>query len=334
MSLRWGAVGTGTISRSVIPDLQSCEGNEVVAVHSRDLEKAHAFADDFGIPAWTGDFSALLADPTIDAVYIATPYAHHYLMARQALEAGKHVLVEKPIAMNAGQAADLFTTAAERGLFLMEAMWMKFNPAFRRMHDEIRNGSIGGVRSLRAAFSIPIPDDGGSRWDMRRSGGALLDQGIYPVTLAHSIFGSPTSMSVRGTVRPDGVDLAEHYTLEFEDGKFAQCSNAMTEFADLSASVSGTAGWLTLPAPFWATVSLEIHAGSPAVIFRPVEPIDLGREGNGYVPMLREVAAAIEEGLVQHPVHTAADTISVLRTLDAIRDQLTIADVAVSHQPR
>jgi predicted dehydrogenase len=323
MSIRWAAIGTGTISRSVIPDLSSCVGNDVRVVHSRDAAKAQAFAEEFGIPSATGEYQAILGDPSIDAVYIATPYAQHYVMTRQAILAGKHVLVEKPMAMNRAQVSDLFALASEHGVFLMEAMWMKFNPAFRRLHEEIQNGRIGDVRSLRAAFSVPIPDDGGSRWDMSMSGGALLDQGIYPVTLAHSLFGAPASVVAAGDVRVDGVDLAEHYTLEFGEGRFAQCSSAMTEFADLSAAVSGTEGWLTLPSPFWATTSIEIHAGGTREIFYPVAPINLDREGNGYVPMLREVAEMITGGQLEHPVHTRDDTVEVFRTLDTIRHQIT-----------
>ena len=319
---RWAAVGTGTISRSVVPDLQSCPGATVVTVHSRDGAKAAGFAKEFGIPAATSDYAALLADPEIDAIYLATPFATHHAMTRQALLAGKHVLVEKPIAMTAAQAAELFELAAERGRFLMEGMWMKFSPAFRRLHEEIAAGTIGEPRTLLGGFGIPFPDDGGSKWDVTRSGGALLDQGIDPLTLAHSIFGPPSSLAATGTVRPDGLDVSERITLEYSGGRSAQTTVSMAEFTDCSASVGGTGGWLTLPAPFWATTDLEIHAGSAQRIFGTPDVAAHPREGNGYVPMLRAVIDAIDGGLVEHPAHPAQDTVAVFEVMDAVLTQL------------
>ena len=315
---RWAVVGTGTISESVVPDLMSCPGAEVGLVHSRDGAKAARFADRFGVPSSTADYEAVLADDSIDAVYLATPFATHHAMARAALVAGKHVLVEKPMAMDAAEVADLFAVAAVQRRFLMEAMWMKFSPAFRRLHAEIAAGTIGEPRNLRAGFALPFPDDGGSRWDVTRSGGSLLDQGIYPVTLAHSVFGAPSTVHAGGTVRPDGLDLAEHVTLEFDNGRFAQLVSGMTEFADCSAAVGGTSGWLTLTAPFWATTDVEVHAGSFRKIFRSPELIEHERQGNGYVPMLPAVVEAIDAGLLQHPAHTADDTVAVFSTLDAV----------------
>lgn len=325
---RWAAIGTGTISRSVVPDLQGCEGVELVIVQSRDGEKAARFAEEFGIPASTDDYDAVLADPTIDAIYLATPFATHHAMTRAAILAGKHVLVEKPMTMNAVEGAELFALAAEHGVFVMEAMWMKFSPVFVRLQEEIAQGTIGEPRNLRASFGIPFPerDDTtgvtSSKWDVARSGGALLDQGIYPITLAHTVFGEPVGVHAAGTVRADGLDVAEHFTLEYADGRYAQCASSMSEFAELTASVGGERGWLTLTPPFWATTDLEIHAGGMRQIFREPDVATFAREGSGYVPMLRAVIAAIAEGAIEHPVHTAADTIAVLRTIDDIFTQI------------
>ena len=320
---RWAAVGAGTISRSVVPDLQTCEGAEVVIVQSRDPEKAARFAEEFGVPASTGDYEAILADPTIDAIYLATPFATHHSMTRAALLAGKHVLDKKPIAMDAAEAADLFALAAERRLFLMEAMWMKFSPVFVRLQEEIAKGTVGEPRNLRATFAIPFPDTGdSSKWDVTRSGGALLDQGIYPVTLAHSVFGEPDGVHAVGSVRADGLDVAEHFTLEFADGRFAQCASSMGEFGELTASIGGKAGWLTLQPPFWATSEIEVRAGGMRQIFHTPDRLVCPTEGNGYVPMLRAVVAAIADGLIEHPVHTREDTLAVFRTIDEIFRQI------------
>jgi predicted dehydrogenase len=320
--LRWAVVGTGKISSSVVPDLRSCEGMEVTTVYSRDAEKAKAFARAHGIPSSTNDYASLLADPSIDVVYLATPFASHHFMAAQALRAGKHVLVEKPIALNAAQAEDLFKLAASENRFLMEAMWTKFNPAFRHMVDLVESGAIGEPRSVRAAFGIPVPDDGGSKWDPARSGGALLDQGIYTVVLAQTLLGVPTEIHASGRTRSDGLDLEQHFTMEFSEGRYAQCASALTEFTDLSASISGTRGWISIPAMFWGSTSLRLHNRSWQRITSEPEHIEFECEGNGYVPMLRAVGEAIDERLLEHPLHSGSNTVAIFRTLDAIRGRL------------
>lgn len=330
---RWAAVGTGAISRSVVPDIQACEGVEVAVVHSRDAEKAARFAAEFGIDRSTDDYEGLLIDDTIDVVYLATPFVTHHRMARAALEAGKHVLVEKPITMTSADAADLFDVAAAHDVFLMEAMWMKFSPAFLRLKKEIADGAIGQPRNLRASFCIPFPEDVyGSKWDLSRSGGALLDQGIYPITLAQSVFGEPIGVTASGTARADGLDVAEHFTLEFSDGRFAQCSSSMGEFSELTASVGGETGWLTLTPPFWGTTDLEVHARSPHQIFRAPELIEYPREGSGYRPMLRAVRDAISAGLTQHPAHTADETIAAMRTIDQVFLKLGLSPLRITKE--
>lgn len=320
--VRWAAIGTGTISRTVVPDMQSVAGVDVVVVQSRDPEKAAQFAAEFGIGRSTGDFDEVIHDEGVDAVYLATPFALHFEMARRALEAGKHVLVEKPMALDSTEAEELFAVARSHNVFLMEAMWMKFSPIFRSLQEHLREGVIGDPRNLRASFGIPLPDTTGSRTDLARSGGALLDQGIYPVTLAHAVFGEPENVIASGTVRDDGLDFAAHYTFEYSDGRYAQGSSSMTEFTELTASVAGTQGWLTLAAPFWATTDMKVHAGDLRRVFREPGHVTLPREGHGYVPMIREVMEALASGLIEHPVHTAEDTIAVFRTLDKIFAQI------------
>lgn len=330
--LRWAIAGAGTISRSIVPDLQLIPGNHVDIVFSRDRANAARFAKEFGLTRWTDDFASLIRDPGVDVLYLATPFATHAALAREALLAGKHVIVEKPMALNAAEVEDLFDLADRQGLFLMEAMWMKFNPAFRHLFELLDSGLIGQPSSLRAGFGFPLIADGGSRWDVARSGGTLLDQGIYPVTLAHAIFGTPTGIHASGRLREDGLDFAEHFTLDFKDGQFAQCASSMTEFVDPSASVSGSLGWITLPGMFWTSTTLLIHAGSWARMFAP-EPMEHDREGNGYVPMLRAAGEAIRSGATQHPIHPRSDTVAVFRTLDTISRQVKESAASLGSTP-
>ncbi|WP_238441334.1 Gfo/Idh/MocA family protein [Frankia sp. AgW1.1] len=321
----WAIVGTGQISHTVVPDLQRCEGAEITLVYSRDGLKAQEFAAEHGIAASTSDFEAVINDPLIDVIYLAAPISTHVELTRRALTAGKHVLVEKPMATNARDAAALFDTAREHHVFLMEGMWMKFNPAFQHLLQEIRGGRIGEVTAARASYGMPFPKEFASKWDPQRSGGALLDQGIYPLTFAYCALGAHSSVAAAGTLLDNGLDTTEHMTVAFTNGTYAQCSSSMVEFMELTATVSGTRGWITINSPFWNSADLEIHAdGWEKIISDPArEHFEL--EGNGYVPMLRAVIGAIDDGLLEHPLHSADDTIGVFRMIDDVFASLQAA---------
>jgi predicted dehydrogenase len=318
---RWGIIGTGDISDRLVADLLAI-GGDVTAVWGRTVERASHFAARHGIPFATADRSLLLARDDVDVVYIATPAHTHTAIALEAIDAGRHVLVEKPIATSAGDAEVLFARAAEADVFLMEAMWMRFNPLHIEVIDRIAGGELGAIRSVRASFGTPFfprpgkerPEDGGS---------ILRDRGIYPVTLAHWFLGVPDDVHARGRIS-EGVDLAGHATLEHAGGSFAQLGWSGVEFLDLSAAISGERGWITLDPLFWAGSDAQVHAGSADRIFRSPEPVRHPRVGNGYGPMLEAVGEAIDSGLREHPCHDAATTIAITRTLDRVLAELRV----------
>ena len=319
-TVRWGIVATGTISQQMAADLRLVDTAEIVAVSSRDLAKANDFADEFEIPQRFGDYRELL-EADIEAVYIGSPHVTHFEIARAALLAGRHVLCEKPMGLSAAEVRELGAIAAREGLFLMEAMWMKFNPLYERLIELLRQGRIGEVRSLDASFGIPFPKDDSSRWKAEMRGSTLLDQGIYPVTLAHMLFGVPEKIHAAGVVRDDGVDLSEHFTLSYSDGRYARGASSMVEFLDLGASICGTKGWIATDPGFWATSKATIHTPfSPDV--SPNEPVETPWEGNGYVPMLRSVNASILRGDTENETHTNEAAARVFDSLDEIRRQL------------
>jgi predicted dehydrogenase len=318
-TLRWGVVGTGAISRQMVADFALVPDATVTAVASRNVERAEAFADEFGIPERFSSRGEMFASD-IDAVYIATPHVTHFEVASEAIAAGRHVLCEKPLGMSEREVRELSARAADAGVFLMEAMWMKFNPLYERLTQLIADGVLGDVRSVRAAFGAAFPHDGSSRW--MPGGSTLLDQGIYPVTLAHMLLGRPDSVHARGTVRPDGVDLREEFSLGYADDRFAQGASAMVEWMDPSAAVSGTDAYVTITGGFWWASQLTVHHPLPWEQRRQ-EVIEVEREGNGYVPMLRAVTDAIRAGALEHPLHTADAAAEIYSTLDEIRRQIT-----------
>lgn len=319
--LGWAVIGTGAVSEAVSADLSELADSGVrrTAVHSRSAQTGAAFAEECGFDRYYSDYGALLADAEIDLVYIATPHATHADLAEQALRAGKHVLIEKPIGTNAAEAVRIAHVAGECDRFAGEAMWMRYNPAYRDALDRLRADAIGTVRSVRASFGLPFDRPDSVRWTAERGSSTLLDQAIYPVTLALDILGMPDRVDASGTRREDGVDLDEHITFEYTDGRFAQLAASMTDFVEPSASVNGRDGWLTIDAPFWASSSFRLHAGSIGRALTEPEHIAHDRRGNGYVPMLEAVSQAVVGGLRQHPIHSLTASIAILEVLDRIR---------------
>lgn len=326
--VNWAVVGTGFISQSISADLGLTSGARRQAVCSRDPDRARTFAADNGFAVAHGSVSALLDDPTVDAVYIATPHATHAAIAIAALESGKHVLIEKPMAVSGDQGRQIARAAAANVRFVMEAMWMRFNPAYRDLVRAARAGAIGEVRSVRASFGLPFGPAGSTRWTADRASSTLLDQGIYPITLALDALGRPSRIHATGRVRDDGVDLTEHITFEYEDGRFAQLSASMVEYIEPTASVSGTDGWMTIPAPFWAANEFTTFSGTISRALTESRPTRHERLGNGYVSMLEAVTLAIAQGLTEHPLHTLADSVATLEVLDAVRDAMRTSTTA------
>ncbi len=315
--LGWAIVGTGGISRTTAGDLHLTENLDLVAVASRTIENASEFAAEFEVPRAYGDFYALLDDDEIDVVYIGTPIGTHAALAQEALLAGKHVLVEKAFTTTAREARGLARLAAKQGRFLMEAMWMRFNPAFGRLLEELEDGAIGELRSVQASFGFPAPPTW-NNWRPELGGGALLDMGVYPLTLAHLLLGVPDSVEATGEVRDDGLDLTASVFLRYGDGRFASALTSLRAFVGAGATIGGSSGFVTYNEPFLSAASFSIESppfGAPRTVTEEVE-------GNGYVPMFRAVGEAIADGLLEHPMRPLRDTIEVLDILDEVRHQL------------
>lgn len=317
--LRWGVVGTGAISRQIVADFAHVPDAIVAAVASRDHARAAAFADEFAIEKRFSSRQEMF-ESDIDAVYIATPHMTHFEIASEAIAAGRHVLCEKPLGLNEHEVRELSARAVDARVFLMEAMWMKFNPLYARLRELIAEGALGEVRSVRAAFGAAFAQDDSSRW--MPGGSALLDQGIYPVTLAHMLLGSPETIAARGSVRADGVDLRENFSFGYSDERFAHGASSMLEWIDPSAAVSGTDAYVTIPGGFWWASQLTLYHPLPWGQRRQ-EVVTVEREGHGYVPMLRAVVDAIHAGALEHPLHSAAATAEIYASLDEIRRQIT-----------
>lgn len=324
---KWAIMGTGDISGRLVPDLLAVAPGAIRAVWGRTEDRAQDFAREHGIPRATSSVDELLSHPDVDIVYIATPAHTHAGFAVRALEAGKHVLIEKPIATSEAEAERIFVEGSSRGLFVMEAMWMRFNPLHVELIHRIAGGLLGEVNSVRASFGTPFQARG--RILTPAQGGSILrDRGIYPIALAQWFLGDPSEVHAAGG-HVDGVDVRGHATLECEHG-FAQLAWSGVEFLDLSATISGERGWITLDPMFWAGTTARVHAGSVQRIFGEPEVIEHPRTGNGYRQMIAAVMHALDSGLTEHPWHGRDDTLRLTRTMDAVLSKICAASLADS----
>jgi predicted dehydrogenase len=310
-------VATGGIADVVTSDMRLVPGAEVRAVSSRDPVKAAEFAARHEIPKSYGDYRELIADPGVDVVYVATPHSSHHAVAREALLAGKAVLCEKPITVSLADAEDLVALARERGVFLMEAMWTRFNPLVRKMRQLVADGVIGEIRSVHCDFGFAAPDDPSHRlWDVAIGGGSLLDLGVYPVALAQMLLGTPDSIAVHGSLR-HGVDAEAALLLRYDGGAFAQLSSSLTANYPIGATVVGTNGRIDLPPTFFRPTQMIVTTTGP-------EAHTAELTGNGYTYQIAEVTERVQAGDTESQEMPLEDTLAVMRILTAALDQLGV----------
>jgi predicted dehydrogenase len=317
--IRWGVVGPGAIATGFADAMRMTDGGTIVAVASRSAERAADFGDRFAIPTRYGDYESLAADPDVDVVYVATPQSRHEPDTLTFLRAGKHVLCEKPFALNARQAARMVEEAAHRGLFLMEAIWSRFLPAYRALVEVIGDGRIGEPLLVEGDFGFRRPMEPDHRlFDVALGGGALLDLGIYPIQLCSLVLGTPEHVVAEGVVGETGVDEVVAAVLRHPEAKLGVVKAAIRVGMACTARISGTDGWIDLPAlmhcPNFLTVTT--HAGP--------ERIDGSYEGNGLRFEIEEVHRCLSEGSAESSVMPLDETLALAATLDAIRAQVGV----------
>ncbi|NNM06679.1 MAG: Gfo/Idh/MocA family oxidoreductase [Gemmatimonadetes bacterium] len=228
--LSWGVISTAKIGqRAVNPAIQASSNGELLAVASRDAGKARAFAEEAGIPTSYGSYQALLDDPSIDAVYNPLPNSLHREWTIRAVEQGKHILCEKPLALDAAECREMEAAAAANGVKLMEAFMYRFHPRTERVLEMVREGEVGDIRQIRSSFTFPLdrPDD--IRWDRELGGGALMDVGCYCINVSRTLARrEPVEVRAMANFRDGGVDQQMAGSLRFEDGLLAHFDCALT----------------------------------------------------------------------------------------------------------
>lgn len=312
-ALRWGILATGHIARTFAQDLVDA-GFSLTAVGSRAPGAAQAFATEFGIPRAHGTYEELVADPNVDVIYVATPHPHHVANALLAMDAGKHVLIEKPLTLNRADAQRISDRAVERGVVAMEAMWTRFLPHMVHLRSLLAAGVIGAVRTVIADHTQSLPTNPEHRLQNRElGGGALLDLGIYPVSFAVDVLGLPTSILAHAAMTPTGVDRQTAMIFGYDDGRQAVLQCALDTSGSNRAVVLGTAGAIELDRVWYSPTPLTRYDRDWNVVERFEQPVSTRGMHFQAAELERRVAGEAPTSL---PID---ESVAIMGVLDEVR---------------
>jgi D-xylose 1-dehydrogenase (NADP+, D-xylono-1,5-lactone-forming) len=270
-AFRWGLVSTARINRRLIPAIRGAAGAELTAVASRDGARAHAYADEWGIPHALGSYEELFGHDDIDAVYVSAPNHLHAPLAIAAADAGKHVLCEKPLALTTADVDAIAAAARRNDVVIAEAFMYRHHARTLRLLEIVTSGRIGDVQLVRSAFTFPLVGEGDVRLDPAIGGGSLWDVGCYPVSLARTVVGeTPTDVQAWQRLGPSGVDLACWATLRFPGGAVAQFDSGFAAPFRSHAEIVGTDGVIVVPRPFQPTGAEPLLVGPADDALTPV----------------------------------------------------------------
>lgn len=318
--LRWGIMGPGWIAERFTESIQAHTGQVIAAVGSRSLSRSKAFADAFDVPAAYGSYEELAAAPDIDIVYVCTPHNFHHQAAVLALDAGKHVLVEKPIGLNAAQARDIAKRAEAAGVFAGEAMWSFFLPKFDVIRQILDAGTLGSVTTVFAEYGEHF-ERGHRIFDPALAGGPLLDLGTYPLALVTEVLGLPEVLHAIGQPHESGVNAQLSVIMQFAGGAQAVVNTHLHNFTPTSATIVGSKATLTLDGPFNMPGGFGVRFPDGTRL-RHEEPAGGHFEGLHYEAAA--VARAVAAGQTQASQRTLAASIRTLDVADEIRRQLGV----------
>ena len=314
--LRWGILGPGKISKKFAKDLRLVEGVVLKAVASRSMERAQSFAQAYEAENAYDNCQSLYLDPEVDIIYIGTPHDSHMEYAIHAMEAGKHVLCEKPLAVNKEQVKKMIATAKKNQVFLMEALWSRFNPSIVEVLNKVKEGIIGEVNYVNVDFSIYREFEESSRMlNMDLAGGSLLDMGIYPIFLAYIIFGYPEEIVGSSRFHKTGADIQTAAILKFKNGMANILSNFASQ-SDMVAKIHGTQGRILLDSTWHEAQGYKILKGQDCEEFK------LPTKGKGFTYEIEECISCIQDGLMESPKWSHQNSLDLISIMDEIRRQV------------
>lgn len=322
--LRWGVLAPGGIADDFTATVLANTDQRVVAVASRSRERAARFAHRHSIERVHPSYESLVSDPAVDIVYVAAPHSEHKALALLAISAGKHVLVEKPIALSAAEAADIAMAARSRSVLAAEAMWTRYLPQFDVIDQLLRRGDLGTIRLATADVGWRLQPDAPQRFlDPALGGGAALDMGVYGFWFAHFAIGQPVDVRALGSLTASGVDSQSVVALSGTDGRHASVTTTMAVDNSGLAAIHGTEGSVRFIDPFVFPARFVLDVDGQIHEWRDTSGLNL-RDGLAW--QTTALAEMIGQGVTDSPVHSLEDAISVMRTIDTVRQQLAGQD--------
>ncbi len=318
--VNWGIVGCGGIANKFLTSSLDVDNVKVVAVASNTPGKAEAFAKKYNIEKFYTDYASLLANPDVDAVYIATTHNFHYKNAKQVLEAGKHILCEKPFTVNSRELRSLISIAKSENLFMMEAMWTRFLPAIVQLRKWIEDGEIGEIKHIKASFGFSCPFDPSSRlYNIDLAGGALLDAGIYPLSFTNMLLKErPVEIKAIAEIGETGVDEQSSYILKYRNGAMGILNSAVNTPMPSSAEILGKKGRIFIPQQFLSAteVILEKEGCEPITRIFNFDP------PKGFKFEIQAATDSILNGEKENKIMPLTDSLQLIEIIDEIKKQL------------
>jgi len=320
-SFNWGVIGPGNIANTFAKAIASSTKGKILAVASRSEKRAADFASTYQIEKIYSDYEQMLADPKIDIIYIATPHNFHYQQAKMCLEAGKHVLVEKPCTVNAQQMQKLVEIAQSKKLLLQEALWSRFMPCLSQLRQLLNEGLIGDIQYIQSDIGFAFQDREKSRLlKAELAGGSLLDLGIYSITLSQFFLQEhPDTIEAMGQLTDQQVDGHVFANMRYASGRYAQFTCSMLSQTSNTMRIVGTKGYVNLPACFWDTDSASIYLDN-----KLIQSIDIPHPVNGFEYQIEESMRCIEQNMQCSDLMSHRDSIGVLSVMDNIRKQIGV----------
>ena len=315
---RWGIIGTGGIANAFRRDLEYLVGHRVSAVLSRSMQNAESFSSTISNCRPFDDPQSFMEFSEMDAVYIATPNTLHFEQTIMALENKKHVLCEKPFAMNSGEVRSMVETSKANNVALLEGMWTRYLPHIDIIRGLIKENAIGDIHSLFACHGQDLTHSNNPRlWTKGLGGGALLDLGIYVLSLAHMILGKPKNIIASSIFTKQGVDAKTSMIFTYESGALANLSCTMYDTQPNRAVISGSKGFIEIAPTFYAPTSITLNTNDGGSVSYPND-----YKGHGLREQADELANCVKNNEIESQKMKHSESISVMESMDQIRDQV------------
>ncbi len=312
--IKWGIIGLGNIAHQFAKDLALVTDAELTAVGSRTITKAQKFAKQYTVEKSYGSYEQVIADPDIDIIYIATPHDSHASLTIKCLEQGKHVLCEKPIALNYNQAIQMVETSRANNKFFMEAFWTRFNPSVQEVVLKIKNREIGEVKYINADFAFNVGTPQGRMIDIKTGGGSLLDMGVYPLFLAYVILGSPDKVLALANFYESGADKQTSMILQYENSQ-AILHSSFVSPSDMAATISGTEGRIRLNSVWHETQSYSVIKNNHVVDYQ------FPTKGKGFTYEIEECHLCIRNKRIESKIWSHQNSLDLIKIVDEVRKQ-------------